>query len=52
MHLVLGITGKVGGAAARHLLKQSYGVAGLVPIKRACVYRTVSLGRKLGFPLK
>jgi uncharacterized protein YbjT (DUF2867 family) len=22
MHLVLGITGKVGGAAARHLLKQ------------------------------
>ena len=34
MHLVLGITGKVGGAAARHLLKQSYGVAGLVPICR------------------
>jgi uncharacterized protein YbjT (DUF2867 family) len=30
MHLVLGITGKVGGAAARHLLKQGKQVRALV----------------------
>jgi len=52
MHLVLGITGKVGGAAARHRLKQSYGVACLVPINAHVFTDTVSLGRKVGFPLK
>src|SRR5580693_208846 len=30
MHLVLGITGKVGGAAARHLLKQGKQIRALV----------------------
>ena len=44
MHLVLGITGKVGGAAARHLVKQGKQVRALMRNReKAASSKTFSL---------